>query len=138
VSDDELWALRMHLKKKLVDYIQVEFKEGWLKNQANPSRIMAMLEEVNPNALLIGFSRRFATYKRANLLFTDLDRLSRIVNNPQRPVQIIYAGKAHPADGAGQALIKQIVEISRRPEFLGKSSFWRITTCVWQNVLFQE
>ncbi|HBG57449.1 MAG TPA: DUF3417 domain-containing protein, partial [Porphyromonadaceae bacterium] len=123
VSDDDLWALRMHLKKKLVDYIQVEFKEGWLKNQADPSRIMTMLEEVNPNALLIGFSRRFATYKRAHLLFTDLDRLSRIVNNPKRPVQFIFAGKAHPADGGGQGLIRQIVEISRRPEFLGKIIF---------------
>ena len=123
VSDDELWELRMHLKKKLVDYSQVEFKEGWLKNQADPSRIMTMLEEVNPNALLIGFSRRFATYKRAHLLFTDLDRLSRIVNNPKHPVQFIFAGKAHPADGGGQGLIRQIVEISRRPEFLGKIIF---------------
>ncbi|MCE5204924.1 MAG: alpha-glucan family phosphorylase [Porphyromonadaceae bacterium] len=123
VSDDELWELRMHLKKKLVDYIQVEFREGWLKNQADPSRIMAMLEEVNPNALLIGFSRRFATYKRAHLLFTDLDRLSRIVNDPKHPVQFIFAGKAHPADGGGQGLIRQIVEISRRPEFLGKIIF---------------
>ena len=123
VSDDELWMLRMHLKKKLVDYIRVEFREGWLKNQAEPSRIMSMLEEVNPNALLIGFSRRFATYKRAHLLFTDLDRLSKIVNNPKHPVQFIFAGKAHPADGGGQGLIKQIVEISRRPEFLGKIIF---------------
>ena len=123
VSDDELWKLRIHLKKKLVDYIEVEFKEGWLKNQAAPSRIMNILEEVNPNALLIGFSRRFATYKRAHLLFTDLDRLSKIVNNPKYPVQFIFAGKAHPADGGGQGLIKQIVEISRRPEFLGKIIF---------------
>ena len=123
VSDDELWKLRIHLKKKLVDYIEVEFKEGWLKNQAAPSRIMNILEEVNPNALLIGFSRRFATYKRAHLLFTDLDRLSKIVNNPKHPVQFIFAGKAHPADGGGQGLIKQIVEISRRPEFLGKIIF---------------
>ena len=123
VNDDELWALRCHLKQKLIDYIHVEFKEGWLKNQADPSRIMTMLEEVNPNALLIGFSRRFATYKRAHLLFTDLERLSRIVNNPKYPVQFIFAGKAHPADGGGQGLIKQIVEISRRPEFLGKIIF---------------
>ncbi|MDR2815227.1 MAG: alpha-glucan family phosphorylase, partial [Proteiniphilum sp.] len=123
VSDNELWKLRVHLKKKLVDYIRAEFKEGWLKNQADPSRIMNMLEEVNPNALLIGFSRRFATYKRAHLLFTDLDRLAKIVNNPKYPVQFIFAGKAHPADGGGQGLIKQIVEISRRPEFLGKIIF---------------
>ena len=123
VSDDEVWALRTHLKQKLIDYIHVEFKEGWLKNQADPSRIMNMLEEVNPNALIIGFSRRFATYKRAHLLFSDLDRLAKIVNNPKYPVQFIFAGKAHPADGGGQGLIKQIVEISRRPEFLGKIIF---------------
>ncbi|MBP6176442.1 MAG: alpha-glucan family phosphorylase [Fermentimonas sp.] len=123
VSDDELWSLRCHLKKKLVDYIKVEFTDGWLKNQADPTRIMNILEEVNPNALLIGFSRRFATYKRAHLLFTDLDRLAKIVNNPKHPVQFIFAGKAHPADGGGQGLIKQIVEISRRPEFLGKIIF---------------
>lgn len=123
VSDDELWKLRMHLKKKLVDYIHEEFKDGWLKNQTDPSRIMNTLEEINPNALLIGFSRRFATYKRAHLLFTDLERLSKIVNNPRHPVQFIFAGKAHPADGGGQGLIKQIVEISRRPEFLGKIIF---------------
>ena len=123
VSDDEIWELRSNLKKKLIDYIQAEFTEGWLQNQADPSRIMNMLEEVNPNALLIGFSRRFATYKRAHLLFSDMERLARIVNNPKAPVQFIFAGKAHPADGGGQALIKQIVEISRRPEFLGKIIF---------------
>jgi starch phosphorylase len=123
VSDNEIWELRCHLKKMLIDYIHEEFKEGWLKNQADPSRIMTMLEDLHPNALLIGFSRRFATYKRAHLLFTDLDRLARIVNNPKYPVRFIFAGKAHPADGGGQGLIKQIVEISRRPEFLGKIIF---------------
>ena len=123
VSDESLWELRKLLKKKLIDYIYSQFKDGWLKNQAEPARIMSMLEEVNPNALLIGFSRRFATYKRAHLLFTDLDRLARIVNNPKHPVQFIFAGKAHPADGGGQGLIRQIVEISRRPEFLGKIIF---------------
>ena len=82
-----------------------------------------MLEKINPNALLIGFGRRFATYKRAHLLFSDLDRLAKIVNNPTTPVQFIFTGKAHPADGAGQGLIKQIYEISRRPEFLGKILF---------------
>lgn len=123
VSDDEVWELRMQLKKKLVDYILSEFREGWLRNQANPSRIMNILENVNPNALLIGFSRRFATYKRAQLLFKDLNRLAKILNNPKYPVQFIFAGKAHPADEGGQGLIRQIVEISRRPEFLGKIIF---------------
>ena len=81
--------------------------------------------------MLIGFGRRFATYKRAHLLFTDLDRLAKIVNNEQYPIQFVFTGKAHPADGGGQGLIKHIVEISRRPEFLGKIIFLETTTCVW-------
>jgi starch phosphorylase len=85
--------------------------------------VVSILEKINPNALLIGFGRRFATYKRAHLLFTDLERLAKIVNNEKLPVQIVYTGKAHPADGGGQGLIKHIVEISRRPEFLGKIIF---------------
>ena len=81
------------------------------------------MDKINPNALIIGFARRFATYKRAHLLFTDLDRLAKIVNNEKFPVQFVFAGKAHPADGAGQGLIKRIVEISRMPQFLGKIIF---------------
>ena len=123
VPDDEIWNTRMTLKHKLVDYIREQFRDSWLKNQGDPSRIVSILDKINPNALLIGFGRRFATYKRAHLLFTDLDRLSKIVNDPQHPVQFIFTGKAHPADGAGQGLIKMIVDISRRPEFLGKIIF---------------
>ena len=123
ISDEDVWGLRMHLKEKLIDYIKNEFVDGWLRNQADPSRIISMLDEIRPNSLIIGFSRRFATYKRAHLLFSDLDRLSKILNNPERPVKFIFAGKAHPADGGGQSLIKHIVEISRRPEFLGKIVF---------------
>ena len=123
VPDEEIWETRMALKKKLVDYIREQFRETWLKNQGDPSRVVSLLEKINPNALIVGFCRRFATYKRAHLLFTDLDRLSKIVNNPEHPVQFLFAGKAHPADGAGQGLIKKIYEISQRPEFLGKIIF---------------
>ena len=123
VPDEEIWATRMTLKEKLVKYIRDKFRETWLKNQGDPSRVVSLLEKINPNALMIGFCRRFATYKRAHLLFTDLERLSRIVNNPEHPVQFIFSGKAHPADGAGQGLIKKIFEISQRPEFLGKIIF---------------
>lgn len=123
IPDQEIWDLRMHLKNKLVDYIKVQFRESWLKNQGDPSRIVSVLEAINPNALIIGFGRRFATYKRAHLLFTDLERLERIVNNPTNPVQFLFTGKAHPADGGGQALIKRIIEISRMPQFLGKVIF---------------
>jgi starch phosphorylase len=123
VPDEEIWSTRMALKQKLVDYIKEQFRDTWLRNQADPSRVLSLLERINPNALIIGFCRRFATYKRAHLLFTDLDRLAKIVNNPERPVQFLFAGKAHPADGAGQGLIKKIYEISQRPEFLGKIIF---------------
>ena len=123
VPDSEIWETRMVLKKKLIDYIGEKFIETWLRNQGDPARVVNLVERVNPNALMIGFCRRFATYKRAHLLFTDLDRLSRIVNNPERPVLFFFSGKAHPADGAGQGLIKKIFEISQRPEFLGKIIF---------------
>lgn len=123
VPDEEIWATRMTMKKKLIDFVRRQYRETWLKNQGDPSRIVSLLDKINPNALLIGFGRRFATYKRAHLLFTDLDRLSKIVNNPDYPVQFLFTGKAHPHDGAGQGLIKRIIEISRRPEFLGKIIF---------------
>ena len=123
VDDEIIWNIRQTLKNKFVKFVKDDFRETWLKNQGDPSRIVSVLEKINPNALLIGFARRFATYKRAHLLFTDLERLSKIVNNPNYPVQFIFSGKAHPADGAGQGLIKRIVEISRMPEFLGKIIF---------------
>ena len=121
--DEEIWETRMALKNKLFDYIKEQFRDTWLKNQGDPSRVVTLLEKMNPNALVIGFCRRFATYKRAHLLFMDEDRLSKIVNDPEHPVIFLFAGKAHPADGAGQGLIKRIYEISQRPEFLGKIIF---------------
>ncbi len=123
VPDEEIWALRKALKVKLIEYVRDQYRGNWLKSQGDPSKVVSILEKVNTNALLIGFGRRFATYKRAHLLFTDLDRLAKIVNNEKYPVQFLYTGKAHPADGGGQGLIKHIVEISRRPEFLGKIIF---------------
>ncbi|MDR0845178.1 MAG: alpha-glucan family phosphorylase [Tannerella sp.] len=123
VPDNEIWAIRKALKKKLIEYIKLQYRETWLKNQGDPLQVVSLLEKINPNALLIGFGRRFATYKRAHLLFTDLDRLAKIVNNEKYPIQFVFTGKAHPADGGGQGLIKHIVEISRRPEFMGKIIF---------------
>ena len=121
--DAEIWKTRMALKEKLIKYIRDKFAEAWLKNQGDPARVVSLLERITPNALMIGFCRRFATYKRAHLLFTDLERLSKIVNDPEKPVLFFFSGKAHPADGAGQGLIKRIYEISQRPEFLGKIIF---------------
>lgn len=123
VSNDEIWNIRKQLKGKLLEYIRKSFEETWLKNQGDPMRIVNLLDKINPNALLIGFGRRFATYKRAHLLFTDLERLAKIVNNEERPVQFLFTGKAHPHDGAGQGLIKRIMEISKMPQFLGKIIF---------------
>ena len=123
IPDQVIWETRMFMKNRLVNFIKDQFRENWFKNQGDPSRIVSILESINPNALIIGFGRRFATYKRAHLLFTDLERLERIVNNPQKPVQFLFTGKAHPADGGGQGLIKRIIEISRMPQFLGKIIF---------------
>ena len=123
VSDDAIWDLRTRLKNKFINFVKRDFKAKWLANQGDPSAVMKIVDKINPNALIIGFARRFATYKRAHLLFTDLDRLAKIVNNEQFPVQFVFSGKAHPADGAGQGLIKRIIEISRMPQFLGKIIF---------------
>ena len=123
IPDEVIWNTRMSLKRKMMDYIKEQFREDWMKNQGDPGRIVRALNEMNPNNLIIGFGRRFATYKRAHLLFTDLERLDKIVNNPNYPVQFLFTGKAHPADGGGQGLIKRIIEISRMPQFLGKIIF---------------
>ena len=133
IPDAEIWATRMGLKRKMMDYIKEKFREDWMKSQGDPARIVRalnemnpnnlILNEMNPNNLIIGFGRRFATYKRAHLLFTDLERLDKLVNNPNYPVQFLFTGKAHPADGGGQGLIKRIIEISRMPQFLGKIIF---------------
>ena len=123
VKDEEIWEMRMRMKNKFINFVKRDFKAKWLANQGDPSAVMKIVDKINPNALIIGFARRFATYKRAHLLFTDLERLAKIVNNEQFPVQFVFSGKAHPADGAGQGLIKRIMEISRMPQFLGKIIF---------------
>ncbi|WP_159521137.1 alpha-glucan family phosphorylase [Sunxiuqinia indica] len=123
VPDQEIWELKQSLRSKMIDYIKKRFTDTWVKRNENPKLITEVTSSLNPKALTIGFARRFATYKRAHLLFRNLDRLAKIVNNPEKPVQFIFAGKAHPADKAGQDLIKYIVEISKRPEFLGKILF---------------
>lgn len=123
VSDKEMWDTHIKQKEILIDYIKNNYKDLWIKNTSNPDAVISLLENIRPQTLLIGFGRRFATYKRAHLLFTDLKRLSQIVNNQERPVVFVYTGKAHPADGAGQGLIKNIINISRMPEFVGKIIF---------------
>ena len=123
IPDKTIWDTKQKLKTKLINYIKSRFEEEWLEKQGDPSRVVTVLESISDKALTIGFARRFATYKRAHLLFNDIERLKRILNNPERPVQFLFAGKAHPADGGGQGLIKHIVELSKMPEFEGKIIF---------------
>ncbi len=121
--DEKIWNIKQQLRMKTIAYVKQRFADNWVKRHENPKLITEVVSNMNPNALTIGFARRFATYKRAHVLFQNLERLSKIVNNPSRPVQFIFAGKAHPADKAGQDLIKMIVDISKRPEFIGKILF---------------
>ncbi len=123
VPDEEIWSIRHVLRKKLMDFIRQRLERSMSSRHDSPGHIVEVLDILDEDALTIGFARRFATYKRANLLFRDLERLSEIVNNFERPVQFIFAGKAHPADAGGQAFIKRIVEISKQPEFIGKVIF---------------
>jgi glycogen phosphorylase len=118
-----IWRIRQLLRHRMVDHILERARETWFKKHESPGYFINLREKLNPDHLTIGFARRFATYKRAQLLFRDVDRLSSIVNNPDRPVQFLFAGKAHPNDKAGQDVMKHIVSISKRPEFSGKILF---------------
>lgn len=122
-SAEEIWKLRKKQKYQLYNYINNIIDSVKVSKNENPKNIIKIKNTFKKDVLTIGFARRFATYKRGNLLFNDLDRLNKIVNNPDFPVQFIFAGKAHPKDGGGKGIIKQIVEISKRPEFLGKILF---------------
>ncbi|MGN1215363.1 MAG: alpha-glucan family phosphorylase [Candidatus Cryptobacteroides sp.] len=123
VPDAEIWETRKALKSKLVKRVKSVISNPSLSNHYSPGQIVAINKNLRDDVLTIGFARRFATYKRGTLLFSDLDRLAEIVNNPERPVQFLFAGKAHPADKAGQDLIKRIIEISKDERFLGKIVF---------------
>lgn len=123
VDDQRIMAVRNVLRKRLAEHIKVRLSEAGNTAYFSPRQLVGIKETLRDDILTIGFARRFATYKRAHLLFCNLERLSSIINNPDRPVQIVFAGKAHPADKAGQDLIKRIVEISKLPEFLGKILF---------------
>ena len=123
IADEELWNERMFLKKRLIKTIKRRYTDPSQVRFDSPRQLIQVSERIKPEVLTIGFARRFATYKRAYLLFTDLERLSKIVNNPEHPVQFIFAGKAHPNDKPGQDLIKRIVEVSLMPEFVGKIIF---------------
>jgi phosphorylase/glycogen(starch) synthase len=123
IPDEELWNERMFLKQRLIKTIKRRYTDPSQVRFDRPSQMVQVADRIRPEVLTIGFARRFATYKRAYLLFSNLERLSKIVNNKERPVQFIFAGKAHPNDKPGQDLIKRIVEVSAMPEFVGKIVF---------------
>lgn len=123
IPDEELWEERMKLKNKLIKHIRKRYSDPKQVRLDSPRQMLQIIDGIKPEVLTIGFARRFATYKRAYLLFTNLDRLASIVNNKERPVQFIFAGKAHPNDKPGQDLIRRIVEVSAMPQFVGKIIF---------------
>lgn len=123
VEDREIWSIRTTCKQRLLAYVRQKMQADLARRGASPRSIFEAVNQIREDSLLLGFARRFATYKRAQLLFTNLDRLRAIVNNPDRPVMFIFAGKAHPADGGGQDLIRHIVSVSKQPDFMGKIIF---------------
>ncbi len=120
VPDDKLWNIHNDRKVKLLKLVKDNTYERLRRAGYNYEDINEIISKLNPNALTIGFARRFATYKRATLIFKDLERITQIVNNSDRPVQLIFAGKAHPADKEGQDLIRYIHQVSMMPQFKGK------------------
>jgi len=120
IPDEELWQEHKHRKEKLIELVKENITNRLKLNGLSYDEIKEITSKLNPNALTIGFARRFATYKRATLIFKDLERITQILNDEKRPVQLFFAGKAHPADKEGQDLIKYITEISMKPQFKGK------------------
>ena len=123
VSDSKIWGLKQELRKEMIEEIKMLLSEQMRNRNESPALIEETLKSLRDDVLTIGFARRFATYKRAHLLFMNEGKLKKILNNPQKPIQFIFAGKAHPHDKAGQDLIKRIIELSRKPEFVGKIVF---------------
>ncbi len=120
IPDDKLWSAHVERKRKLINLVKENTTERLRRSGYSYEEINEIVSKLNPDALTIGFARRFATYKRATLIFKDIERMTQIMNNASRPIQIIFAGKAHPADKEGQDLIKYIHEVSMMPQFKGK------------------
>lgn len=120
IPNEKLWEEHIKRKTRLLELVKQNVTNNMRNNGKSYEEINELVSKLNPNALTIGFARRFATYKRATLIFRDLERITQILNNSERPVQLIFAGKAHPADKEGQDLIRYIYEISMKPQFRGK------------------
>jgi glycogen phosphorylase len=120
IPADELWEAHLRQKRELAVFARGRLRNQFARHGEAPRALAQLGEVLNPDVLTIGFARRFATYKRAGMIFTDPERLGRLVDSPDRPVQIVFAGKAHPADRPGQAVIQEIFGRSRSPEFRGR------------------
>ncbi len=123
IPDDTLWNTHQALRSKTLEFLRERVARQRRRNGESPARIAAAYDLFDPNALTIGFARRFATYKRATLIFQDLARIQKLLSTPERPVQIIFAGKAHPADEPGKQLIKDVHQLAQTPEFQGRIIF---------------
>ena len=123
IPDAELWAQHAAAKRRMIAFVRERLVKRLMRLNAGPAEVNAAAAVLDPNAFTIGFARRFATYKRATLIFRDQERLKRLLNDPARPMQIVFAGKAHPADEPGKAFIQQIYQLSQQPGFAGKIVF---------------
>ena len=123
VPDNRIWGIRKKLKKDLITFLKRRITENMTRRQENPKHIIKTVAAFDEDTLIVGFARRFTPYKRAHLMFYNEERLAKIVNNSDKPVHFIFAGKAHPQDKQGQDLIKKVVEYSKKPEFIGKITF---------------
>ena len=123
IPDQDLWALHERNKRELFRLVRARARDRWMHGQADPAQMVASGALLDPSALTIGFARRFAGYKRATLILRDLERLKRLLNNPFKPVQIVFAGKAHPADDGGKHLIQQVYRVAKDPAFGGRIAF---------------
>ncbi|MCE5262530.1 MAG: alpha-glucan family phosphorylase [Deltaproteobacteria bacterium] len=123
IPDNLLWRTRYDLKQKLIDLLRDDLSRNWMKYGYSKTWREELLAKINPAALMIGFARRFAPYKRADMIFSDLNRLDRILNHPTRPVHLVFAGKAHPNDSMGKDLIKKVIAVCKDERFRGKIFF---------------
>ncbi|HEY9073757.1 MAG TPA: alpha-glucan family phosphorylase, partial [Desulfobaccales bacterium] len=123
IPDAELWGLHYRQKLKLINYIREQTRRRWVEDRVGLANVVGGGALLDPSILTIGFARRFATYKRADLIFHDLERLKRLLNDPWRPLQIIFAGKAHPADDPGKQMLQRIFNFARDPDLGGRIAF---------------
>src|SRR5437879_10494362 len=138
IDAERLWAVHEGLRHLLFHYVREEARHRWRDTWKDPAKLAGAGALLSPNVLTLGFARRFATYKRADLLFRDPERLRRLLTNPRRPVQIIFAAQAHQADEPGKRVLQRIFMAAQDPTFEGASPFSRITKFTWRSAWWRE